>query len=409
MNSDATGVAGFRQESAASVRAEAAALGISKSTAHRRRQTSQAEQIRQLQETVAALEASRAQPQPAQSAQPPRPRPAFGLRPVALPKAVVAARVAPAPVSLPVARQPEPEPEIQMPVAEPLVQTVIRSEGRRRLVGREASSVVRKVLVITDTHCRPETLPRVRRVMKMIGLYAAVLQPDDVVHGGDGNDNESVCPHIGNGTLRGRRKPSIQKCFGAFRDAMKTLTDTLDEGGVTKRRHYCYGNHDVWPAEFEDEHPELEGIITGLYSSIFRDMGWTTSAYGERFYLGGVAYTHAVLSKKSQAVSGLDTEKMIGRDADCDMVVGHTHQQADITRDNRHGKRVRIVNAGSSMPQDWVPDWAEYTQAAEIDYGVRVVLDCDGHIRSTRWITMAQLEERYGAEADRILAEGGVR
>ncbi len=404
----------FRQESALppSIRAEAAALGVSKSAVHRRRQgETHADQIRELRATVAALEArSRTTSKAAQPEQSPRPRPAFGLRPFGMPQPRPVP-AAPVPVPAPVARQPEPEPEIVVPlpqpVAEPAAEPVGRTEGRRRLVGREASSTVRKVLMLTDTHCRTDTLARVRRNFVMIGLYAAVLQPDDIVHGGDGNDNESVCPHVPNGSLRGRRKPSIQKDFGAFRDAMKTLTDTLDAGGATKRRHYCYGNHDAWVAEFEDERPELDGLVTGLYSSIFRDLGWTTSEYGERLYLGGVGYTHAVLSKKAQAISGLDTEKMIARDADTDLVVGHTHTEADVTKENRWGKKVRIANAGSSAPQDWVPPWAEHTLGANMSYGVRVILDCDGGIKSTRWITMAQLEDRYGAEADRILAEGG--
>ena len=194
--------------------------------------------------------------------------------------------------------------------------------------------------------------------------------------------------------------------MSAFKSAWDLFSETLDDGGVTKNRHYCYGNHDAWVPEYEDAHPALEGLLTGRYEDIFRTRGWSTSAYGERYYLGGVAYTHALLSKKGQPVSGVDTEAMVARDVSVDTVIGHTHRSGDVSKENREGRKVRVVNAGSSMPQDWIPEWAEHTQAAEIDHGVRLVIDRDGRIVSSKWISMAEMEERHGAAADVILAGG---
>jgi hypothetical protein len=272
---------------------------------------------------------------------------------------------------------------------------------RRPRIGRPASSVPRTTVIIGDSHFHPAILDKTRRCMTLVGLHVARTSPHDVVHIGDGPDMSSVCNHVRNDTWKAREKPSIRQDLDCFRDNMRTLSRAF--GAWDGKRHYCKGNHDAWLWTYEDNHPEIKGIATGEFDDILTAEEWTHTDYGEYYWLGGVGYVHVPLNLMGRPVGGQTAENTISMQSTRDTVFGHTHRKGVAQRIKFDGEIVTTLNAGSSMPEFYVGEYAQLTQGRRIDYGCLEVTDYDGRIQSYRHIPMRELEHLYGAAADRML------
>ncbi|MBB3175428.1 hypothetical protein FHR90_003283 [Endobacter medicaginis] len=279
------------------------------------------------------------------------------------------------------------------------------SKKRRPRIGATPVTSPRTTLVIGDSHFHPAITPLTMRAMTLVSLHAAAIQPEHLVHIGDGGDWSSVCRHVRNDTWKAREKPSLRQDLDCFRENWIQLNRALDEHGVAVgKRNYCWGNHDAWLSTFEDDHPELKGLATGELSEILRDSGWSATDYGEYYFIGGVAYTHVPLNGMGRPVGGQTGENTVAMQSSRDTVFGHTHRYAMARRPRMDGVIGTTLNCGSSMPEYYVGEYAQLSQGRALDYGVLEVVDFDCRIQSHRFVTMRELEARYGADADRRLA-----
>ena len=277
------------------------------------------------------------------------------------------------------------------------------TKKRKPLVLAAANSRPRTTLVIGDSHFHPGILPQTLRAMTLVGLHASEIMPEHIVHIGDGGDWASACQHVRNDTWKAKDKPSIRQDLDCFRENWNALNRPMNDGGVTQQRHYCYGNHDAWLVTLEDAHPEMRGLATGELQDILEGQGWTSSDYGEYAFIGGVGYVHVPLNMMGRPVGGQTGENTIANQSTRDTVFGHTHRHAVARRPKMDGVLTTVINCGSSMPAYYVGDYAQLTQGRALDYGVLEVTEFDGRIQSFRFVTMRELEHRYGKDADRRL------
>lgn len=269
--------------------------------------------------------------------------------------------------------------------------------GKPKLRARVAAPVSSKplrVCGIGDGHVHPG-IPDNRR-FELIGHHIAATNPEHVVQIGDFADMNSMCHHVRNDTFKARQKPTFRQDMASFLNAIERLEAPIRAAGVKPRKHMTFGNHDEWLWTYEDQHPECDGALTSQYQELFTRRGWTTSRYGSWYFLGGVGFTHAPLNIMGKPFGGLNAEGTLANWAMFDVVMGHTHRRADITRPKLGVMQdVRIVNLGSAMPEGYVGDYAKHTPNAYF-YGICDLVIQDGHIVSTHFIPMKELEARYG-------------
>ncbi len=263
-------------------------------------------------------------------------------------------------------------------------------------VGAPVSRRHIRVLAIGDSHFHPG-LPQTMRCMALIGHHAAATRPEHIVHIGDGSDWNSVCRHTRNDTYKARVKPSIRQDLENFRENWDMLNAPMDAAGVTSSRHYTMGNHDAWLESFEDSTPELRGMATGERDSILARAGWTNTAYGEFYFLGGVGFVHVPLNLMGKPAGGATPENSIATQATHDIVFGHTHRYNACRRVKMgFANQVTVVNTGGAMPEFYVGDYAQNTQGSAMTSGVLDIDIFDGRIQGNRLVTMRELETRYG-------------
>ena len=278
------------------------------------------------------------------------------------------------------------------------------TKRRRPLIGAPVTSVPRTTLVIGDSHFHPAITDQTSRVMMLAGMHAATIKPEHIVHIGDASDFASLCHHQRNDTWKAKTKPSIRQDLDCMRENWTALNRVLFDKGVIAKRHLCLGNHDGdWPARFEDNTPECIGLVTNEIKDIVVNSGWTMSEYGEMYWIGDVGYTHVPLNIMGKPVAGQTAENTVAMQSTRDKVYGHTHRHAVGRRVKFGDPTVTVVNCGSSMPERYVGDFAQLTQGAQLSYGVLEVVDFDGRIQSFRFVSMRELEHRYGSAVDHML------
>lgn len=260
----------------------------------------------------------------------------------------------------------------------------------RARVGAPVSSKPIKVLAIGDSHDHPGIPDKSRA--RLIGLHAAAIMPDFIVHLGDASDANSACHHVRDNTFRARFKPSFEQDLDSFSAFWVELNAPI--AGLKIRKHITLGNHERWWYDYEDEHPACQGMVTSRLEGILKEHGWTFTQFGEFYYLGGVGFVHAPLNIMGKPIS--DERTIARRWSIHDTVFGHTHKWAD-QKDFKIGPQnsVRVINVGSSMPEGYVGDYAKYCPNA-YDYGVAELVIFDGRIQGVRQVTMRELEHLYG-------------
>lgn len=281
--------------------------------------------------------------------------------------------------------------------AGPYMGEIFGTHGTRApRVGAPVSRQHIRVLAIGDTHFHPG-LPQTLRCMALIGHHAAATRPEHIVHIGDGSDWNSVCRHTKNDTYKARQKPSIRQDLDNFSENWDALNAPMDAAGVTSSRHYTMGNHDAWLETFEDLTPEVKGMATGERDRTLARAGWSWTAYGEFYFLGGVGFVHVPLNLMGKPAGGATPENSIATQATHDIVFGHTHRFNACRRVKMgYANQVTVVNTGGAMPEFYVGDYAQNTQGAAMTSGVLDIDIFDGRIQSQRLVTMRELEKRYG-------------
>jgi hypothetical protein len=245
-----------------------------------------------------------------------------------------------------------------------------------------------RVVCIGDAHDSPNIPDKSR--FEFMGMYVNEVKPDIVIQIGDFATLDSLNGHIPNETYQGKSKPSFMADMVSFNEAL----DAMQIEGA--ERHCTLGNHERRLYHFEDRAPEAYGMMQCELQKVFERHKWTFSPYGMPYIVGGVSFVHCALNSLGKSYGGKNAENTIANDAIGDWVIGHSHRER-MHRAAKLGSNnfVKIVNVGCALPDGFIEDYARHTLTGW-SYGIADMTIKDSHIRDYRFVSMAELYDRYG-------------
>lgn len=248
-----------------------------------------------------------------------------------------------------------------------------------------------RVLAIGDAHDDP-AIPKDR--FRWMGKHAQAMGADYVIQIGDMFTLDSLNQHIPNDTLQGKQKNPFSRDLESAEEALSEFDRGL--GSHKPKKHETCGNHERRAWVYEDMNPEAQNLLVGPMTCLLEQYGWGWSEYGEFFFLGGVGFVHAALNRLSKTYGGKNSEQTIANDAVFDIVIGHSHS-GRVWRAPKIGPSqfVNVVNLGCALPHGHVEDYAKHATTGWT-WGVYELLIRSGHIESASFVSMLELERRYG-------------
>lgn len=226
------------------------------------------------------------------------------------------------------------------------------------------------------------------------GRAAVELKVKKILQIGDILSVDSLCKLEGNDTLRGKDKPSFETDVQSGHDALGAFDRGLQGEDVEK--HITLGNHEERALSFTNRTPEVAGILTGMVDNLFMSHGWSYSPYGLVWYVGSVGFVHCPLNIMGRPYGGKTALQRVANDVVHDLVYGHTHKGGEIhctkIGTNQH---VTVLDLGCALPQGHIENYVGHAMSGW-RYGVNLIKIRDGRISSTQFITMTELEEKYG-------------
>jgi len=244
-----------------------------------------------------------------------------------------------------------------------------------------------RVVAIGDTH-DDRKLSKER--FELMGKYVRAEAPDVVVQIGDLATCDSLNGHIPNESLDGKLKPSFETDMGSLNEALQAF------GCDGVEKHVTLGNHErrIWA--YEQANPEMDGKLVCTIDSILKNNKWTYSPYGLIQYYGGVGFVHAALNIMGKTYGGKNCLPTIANDSVSDLVIGHSHR-ARVHQAPKIGQRypTTIIDLGCALPDGHIEDYAKHALNGWT-YGFYDLLIQHGHVQSAKFVSMTELEERYG-------------
>ena len=250
-----------------------------------------------------------------------------------------------------------------------------------------------RVLAIGDAHDSPKLEDKSR--FFAMGKLAKERGISHVLQIGDFADFDSVSTHIAADTIEGKLNNPYTADIVSLNRAMDDFERGLGAHIVTK--HVTFGNHERRIYQYENSHPQIEGMLTSELEQTFKDHGWTTTPYGEFYFLGAVGFIHCALNRLGKSYGGKLAESTIGNDAVFDIVVGHSH----VKREHRAPKigphkHVTVLNLGCALPHGYTQSYIYHSQLAGWWYGVHVLTIQGGQIVGAEAISMHDLTTTFG-------------
>ena len=255
---------------------------------------------------------------------------------------------------------------------------------QQRLVDPHASCYV---LAIGDLHDSPGIPDKSR--FEALGRVAAESQVDQIIQIGDFTSLDSMSFHDDNGTVKGKAKPTFKEDMLS----MKAALEAFDRGlaGYQCPKHITLGNHEERLFRWVNQHPEVVDLVEEFLYQPLKDYGWTTSPYGEFYFIGDVGFTHVPMNGMGRPYGGMNSETSIARDALHDIVYGHTHKRVDKTFPKMGNKKITVLNLGCALPNGHVENYAKHSLTGW-SYGAYLIDISCGRISSQSWISMETLE-----------------
>jgi hypothetical protein len=250
-------------------------------------------------------------------------------------------------------------------------------------------SPVIRVLAVGDSHDSP-LLPDKSRFRAM-GKLAKERGLSHVIQIGDFADFDSVSHHIAADTIEGKLNNPYTADIVSLSRALDAFNEGL--GGHSIVRHLTMGNHERRVYVYENQHPQIEGMLSSELEQTFIDHGWAFTKYGTFHFLGGVGFSHAALNRLGKTYGGKLAESTIGNDAVWDVVIGHSH----IRREHRAPKigpqqHVTILNLGCALPSGYTQQYVYHGQLSGWWYGVNIITIQNGQIVGVDAVPMTELE-----------------
>lgn len=249
------------------------------------------------------------------------------------------------------------------------------------------------VLVIPDTHLAPD-VPSER--MAWLGAWARDLAPDYVVQLGDLGTWDSVTTHAPPGTLEFEGLPRVTADF----EAVKRGLDDFERraGNLKARRIVTKGNHEYRLDRFEDNHPQIQGMLTGKLDDLLSERDWASKPYREYQMISGVGFIHIPINAGGKPYGGKMSAHAIARDAMFSIVHGHTHvrQSTHVAKLGR-SQLVSVISPGCALPPGHVEPYAQHSATGWF-WGATCLTIRDGVILDENSVSMETLRRRYGTK-----------
>ena len=275
----------------------------------------------------------------------------------------------------------------EQPIKEvPPLKPVVRVQA-----GSSAGSKVIRCQGIGDCHDDP-SIPDKRR-FRWLGKHAADFGATHVRQIGDLETFDSLNTHISNDTLSGKSKNPF------YRD-LESLEEALSEYQVGLGSHkpdleITLGNHERRAWLFEEANPESQNLLTGPLTCLLEQYGWRWKEYGEWSFLGGVGFIHAPINKMGKTFGGETRQNVLNKMV-FDIVRGHDHQHYD-QPSSKFGPigNVTLVGLGCALPHGHIETYAKHALNGWA-WGDKELLISGGRIESSAFVSMLELERRYG-------------
>ena len=252
-----------------------------------------------------------------------------------------------------------------------------------------------RICAIGDAHDSPK-IPNKER-FEWIGAHIKKTKPDVVVQIGDFLTLDSLNNHEANETFAGRLKPTFQADVSSFIEAL----GAMDIDGP--ELHCTLGNHEQRLFAYENNHPEVYGMMQIELQGALERFGWTFSPYKFIQKYGGVGFTHSATNSMGKAYGGKNSENSIANDALFDLVIGHSHRRR-LVRVPKIGddNNLAVLNLGCALPDGYVESYARHSSTGW-SFGIYDLTIQHGGLQSESFIPMAELGEVYGKVARRPL------
>ena len=256
----------------------------------------------------------------------------------------------------------------------------------------QASATKIRAVWSGDEHDGPEI--KDKRRFLWTGHYVRETKPDVYGKIGDALTFDSLNTHIPNENYNGKAKPSFIADIASGHEAYDAFDAGL--GSWNPEKHVTDGNHERRLYLFEDQAPETIGMMQRDYDHLLESHGFTHSPYGLIQYYGGVGFVHCALNTLGKSYGGKNCLPTIANDSVSDLVIGHSHR-ARIHQAPKIGQRypTTIIDLGCALPSGHIEDYAKHALNGWT-YGIYDLLIQHGHIQSAKFISMDELEERYG-------------
>ena len=176
-----------------------------------------------------------------------------------------------------------------------------------------------KIIVIGDTHDSPK-IKQDRFVW--IGKYIKESKPDYIIQIGDWASFDSLSYFQKNSTQAGKLKDAYMVDIESMRRSIDLLDKHINNDRIP--RHVTFGNHEQRVFKFEEQIPEIQGMMKKELYDSFDTRGWKHSPYGAFKNIAGVSFTHCPLNIMGKEYGGKNCEIQIANDATNDIVFGHT-------------------------------------------------------------------------------------
>ena len=149
-------------------------------------------------------------------------------------------------------------------------------------------------LIIPDTQIKPGVRTD---HLSWIANYILEKRPDVIVQIGDFADIDSLNKYD-KGTLRGENK-RLKEDLKAAREAMNRLVNPIRAcKDYHPEMHLTMGNHEDRLSRFENENPQLSGLI-GIHMLRYQDWGWKVHPFTKVVTVDGVEYAHYFITGES--------------------------------------------------------------------------------------------------------------
>lgn len=243
------------------------------------------------------------------------------------------------------------------------------------------------ICYMTDTHVAPgDNLDRLRWIARHVGE----TQPDFFRHGGDMSTFDSCSTHEPIVSIKAFNRPSIADDLAITEEAFDVMHQEIGDD-FKGRLDIDLGNHEHRLYRYENVNPPSFLTHTVELEKIYKKYGWRHTAYGTINLINNVGFTHVPYNAMGKPYG---SRPSLARDMTFDLVYGHTHV-CDFETVKKVAGSVTILNGPCSLPTGHIEDYAKLNPTGW-KYGIIDICIVDEHIESFQFVSMRELERRYG-------------